>query len=178
MPPAHLTLQHEIGKRRPFDAPEQEAFLNLIRTASVLGASFQRLFREHRLSESTYNALRILRGAAGDPQSHGKRTCTEIGEHLVAQVPDVTRLVDRLEELGFAERTRCDQGRRVVYVRITRKGLDVLAELDEPVLATHREQLGHMTRHELAELSRLLVKARRGDAAPQPARGNAKRAGA
>jgi DNA-binding MarR family transcriptional regulator len=157
------TLQHELGKRQPFDAPEQEAFLNLIRTASVLTAAFQRLFRAYKLSESTYNALRILRGSTADAESKGTRTCTQIGEHLVAQVPDVTRLIDRLERLGFAERVRCDKDRRVVHVRITRKGLDVLAKLDEPVLELHRAQLGHLSGSELADLSRLLVKARQGN---------------
>ncbi len=159
------TLQHELGKRKPFDAPEQEAFLNVIRTASVLTSAFQRLFRAHKLSESTYNALRILRGSTTDAESHGTRTCSQIGEHLVAQVPDVTRLIDRLEQLGFAERVRCDKDRRVVHVRITRKGLDVLAKLDEPVLELHRAQLGHMSRGELSDLSRLLVKARQGNEA-------------
>jgi DNA-binding MarR family transcriptional regulator len=158
-------LQHELGKRSPFQSPEQEAFLNIIRTASVLTAGFQRLFREHKLSESTYNALRILRGATEDASSKGARTCSQIGEHLVTQVPDVTRLVDRLEQLGFAERVRCEHDRRVVYVRITKPGLAALEELDGPVMDLHRSQLGHMTKPELAELSRLLVKARRAEAA-------------
>jgi DNA-binding MarR family transcriptional regulator len=157
-------LQREIGKRKPFEHPEQEAFLNLVRTTNLLGTEFQRLFREHKLSESTYNALRILRGAAEDPASGGTRTCSEVGEHLVAQVPDVTRLIDRLEELGLAERVRCDKDRRVVHVRITKGGLDVLTDLDEPVMEMHRRQLGHLSKAELEELSRLLVKARRAPA--------------
>lgn len=164
-------LQHEIGKRKPFDAPEQEAFLNLIRTTSVLSAAFQRLFRSHKLSESTYNALRILRGAAADPEARGVRTCSEIGEHLIAQVPDVTRLIDRLEELGFAERVRCDEDRRVVNVKITRKGLEVLSKLDDPVIELHQRQLGHLTPAELAELSRLLAKARQADGAADTGKG-------
>lgn len=154
-------LQHELGKRKPFESAEQEAFLNVVRTSSVLGAAFQRLFREYKLSESTYNALRILRGVKDDPSTKGVRSCTQIGDHLVARVPDVTRLIDRLEQLGLAERVRCEQDRRVVYVRITRKGSDVLTALDEPVRELHHAQLGHMSRAELAELSRLLVKARR-----------------
>lgn len=154
-------LQYEIRKRTPFQHAEQEAFLNLLRTTSVLSTEFQRLFREHKLSESTYNALRILRGAAQDPETGGMRTCSEVGEHLVAQVPDVTRLIDRLEELGFAERVRCEKDRRVVYVKITSEGMGVLARLDGPVMDLHSSQLGHMTKSELEELSRLLVKARR-----------------
>ncbi len=154
------TLADEIGKKKPFESPEQEAHLNVQRTASVLGAPFGALFKPHGLTEATYNILRILRGAA--VTGPGRRACHEIAEQLIAQGPDVTRLVDKLEKQGLAERCRCDKDRRVVYVQITRKGLDILARLDAPTMRLHREQLGHMTRAELAELNRLLVAARGG----------------
>lgn len=148
-------LARELGKSRPFDSAEQEAYLNLRRTASVVNAEFEQLFRPLSLSEATYNALRILRGvgAVGCP-------CSRIAENLVARVPDVTRLVDRLEAAGLAERTRVSTDRRVVQVKITQAGLDQLAKLDEPVLDLHARQLGHLTKAELKTLSALLVKAR------------------
>lgn len=172
-------LQHEIGKRQPFDFPEQEAHLNLLRTAGCLAMAFERLFRAHGLSEATYNALRILRGhtehtagprsicdgkhdrAAALPNGGRDGVPSQtIGEQLIAQVPDVTRLVDRLVERGLAERHRIDQDRRVVLVRITKAGLDLLAKLDQPVRELHLAQLGHMSRRDLQQLSQLLVKAR------------------
>lgn len=152
-PPA--TLQEEIGKRHPFEVPEEEAYLNILRTQSVLGRESEQLLAGYGLSESTYNALRILRGAG-----LGGCSCTEIREDLVAQVPDVTRIVDRLEQAGLAERCRTPEDRRVVLVKITQKGLDLLAQLDGPTKELARAQLGHLSRAELAELNRLLVKAR------------------
>ncbi len=155
------TLQHELGKRRPFDHPEQEAFLNLMRTQSVLASPFDRLFEEHGISASGFNILRILRGAREAGLEHGK-PCHAIGEQMVARVPDVTRLVDRLEKAGLVARHRCTKDRRVVYVAITNAGLELLARLDGPTLELHRAQLGHMTPAELQELSRLLTLARAG----------------
>lgn len=152
------TLQHEIGKRRPFEALEQEAYLNLLRTASLLGVRVARIFKRHGLSEATYNILRILRGELN--AGSGGVPCQLIGERLIAQVPDTTRLLDRLEESGLVKRARTSRDRRVVLISITRKGLDLLARLDKPVMELHREQLGHMSRADLADLSRLLVKAR------------------
>jgi DNA-binding MarR family transcriptional regulator len=151
-------LQHEIGKRKPFDSPEQEAYLNLLRTVSTLSTPVFRTFKQHGLSEATYNILRILRGelSAGNDGV----PCQTIGQRLIAQVPDVTRLVDRLEEAGLARRSRTDQDRRIVLIGITRKGLDLLETLDKPLMDLHKRQLGHMKRAELEELSRLLVKAR------------------
>jgi len=148
-------LQHEIGKKKPFDVPEVEAGLNLIRTVSALADDFETLFREHGISGAAYNVLRILRGAGPNG-----RMCHQIGTDMITRVPDVTRLVDRLERAGLAQRRRCDKDRRVVHVKITTKGLEVLARLDRPTVELHRRQLGHLTRAELAELNRLLVKAR------------------
>jgi len=151
-------LQHEIGKRKPFDSPEQEAYLNILRTAAALSGAVFRMFKQHGLSEATYNILRILRGelAAGNEGV----PCQTVGERLIAQVPDVTRLVDRLEQAGLARRSRTEQDRRVVLISITRKGLDLLEKLDRPLMDLHKRQLGHMKRTELEELSGLLVKAR------------------
>jgi DNA-binding MarR family transcriptional regulator len=149
------TLGDEIKKRNPFECPEQEAALNLARTADRLASDFARLFKEHGISGSQYNALRILRGAGE------ALPCLEVAARMITQLPDITRLVDRLEAAGLVRRARTPEDRRVVLIRITDRGLKLLAALDEPVLALHRRQLGHLSREELAELNRLLVKARR-----------------
>lgn len=149
------TLQHEIGKKKPFEHPEEEAYLNLLRSAAFLTVEFERMFRQHGLSEASYNALRILRG-----HREWGLPCSQIGDMLVARVPDVTRLVDRLEEAGLVSRVRCDKDRRVIYVKISEAGLKVLASMDKPVVELHKRQLSHMSERELQELNRLLYKAR------------------
>lgn len=153
------SLAQEIGKRNSFDSPEQEAFLNILRTSACLSTEFERLFRSHGLSGATYNALRILRGHHRAGSTSGVPSQT-IGKQLVTNVPDVTRLVDRLVGAGLADRCRIEDDRRVVMVRITRAGLDLLARLDKPLRELHEAQLGHLGRRDLEELSRLLVKAR------------------
>jgi DNA-binding MarR family transcriptional regulator len=152
---AKTRLQEELRKRRPFDCLEQEVCLNLLRTQDQLGQPFQEIFQVHDLTGPQYNVLRILRG-------HGPEgvPCHEIGGQMVARMPDVTRLVDRLESAGLAERTRTATDRRVVLVRATQKGLDLLAALDGPIIDLHRRALTHMTRAELHELNRLLTKMR------------------
>lgn len=149
-------LARETHKKKPFDSATQEAHLSILRTASHLEAPFAELFRGTGLSGPTYNVLRILRGAG-----ESGRACHEIGEHMVTRVPDVTRLLDRLEERGLAERVRDKADRRVVTARITAAGLKVLEGLDGPVLALHDEQLGHLSRKDLDQLSALLAKVRR-----------------
>jgi len=150
-------LQAEIKQTKPFRSLEDEAYLNLLRTADALLRKEVELLKAHGLSPTQYNALRILRGAGSDGV-----TCSEMSDRMLTKDPDVTRLVDRLQSRGFIERARSDQDRRVVRTRITTAGLDLLAKLDEPSDKWTRGQLGHMTRAELRDFIRLLERAREG----------------
>ena len=149
------SLQEEIGKTATFDCPEQEAYLNLVRTHSVLVGGFAQLFKEFGLSDAQYNALRII-GAAGP---RGVRSET-VGAQMVAKDPDTTRLIDRLVSAGLATRTRSEEDRRCVVVTITREGRQVLRRLRPRVERLHRQQLGHLGRRQLAQLNELLFRAR------------------
>ncbi len=84
----------------------------------------------------------------------------EIAERMIQVVPAITGLIDRLEAIGLVERQRCDQDRRVVYVNLTEKARKLLAKMDQPVMDLHHSLIGHLTKTELKELSRLLEKAR------------------
>jgi len=147
-------LQQEIKKKTPFDLPEQEAMLNLLRTADQLQIRFVRLFRQFGLTPQQYNILRILRGE-GRPLP-----ILEIAARMITVVPGITGLIDRLESAELVERKRCSEDRRVIYVAITPKASLLLSQIDEPLLELHREVLGHMERDELSELTRLLERAR------------------
>src|SRR6476646_6345342 len=107
-----LTLDREIKRKRPFDLPEQEAMLNILRTADQLQIRFSRLFRRFSLTPQQYNVLRILRG-------EGRALpILEVAARMITVVPGITGLIDRLETAGLVERKRCDQDRRVIYVAI------------------------------------------------------------
>ncbi len=60
------------------------------------------------------------------------------------QVPDVTRLLDRMEHLDLIARQRGGKDRRYVTTTITKKGLDLLKKLDEKVDAINQDLLGHL----------------------------------
>src|SRR5215468_7892536 len=125
-------LQHELKKKRPFESAEQEAALSILRTADQLQIRFARLLREHGLTPSQYNVLRILRGE-GKPLP-----ILEIAGRTITVVPGITGLIDRLEQAGFVNRVRCERDRRIIYVALTDRALETLAELDEPLMALHR----------------------------------------
>jgi DNA-binding MarR family transcriptional regulator len=148
-------LQHELKKKRPFELPEQEAALSVLRTGDQLQIRFARLLREHGLTPSQYNILRLLRGE-GKPLP-----ILEIASRTITVVPGITGLVDRLEQAGFVNRVRCEKDRRVIYVALSEHGIEALAALDEPLIALHRKLPGQLSQAKLKELIRLLEKVRR-----------------
>lgn len=151
---AKSRLQEELKKRHPFESAQQEAMLNILRSADQFENRIGRLFREYDLTPSQYNVLRILRGE-GQPLP-----CIEIVERMLQVVPAMTGLLDRLEKMSLIERQRSSEDRRVVYVELTSKGRDILNRIDQPLIDLHQKLLGHLNQSELKELSRLLEKTR------------------
>ena len=151
-------IQQELHQTRAIRLLEEEAALNIVRTADVLMLAMTGVLRPHQLSPTQYNVLRILRGAGKDGAS-----CKEIGQRLVAHDPDITRLMDRLEQRGLVMRDRSSEDRRVVMHRLTKAGLDLANELDRPVEALHLKTMRHMKAEKLRDLVGLLEEIRAGN---------------
>ena len=149
-------LRDEIAQTRPFSSSEEEALLNIVRTADCLERAFHHATREWGLSSTQYNVLRILRGA--QPQG---LTCSAIGQRMIARDPDITRLLSRLKKRKLIRQQRDRHDRRVVWTQISDAGLDLLSQMDPVIQRTPVELLGHLGASGVAELSRLLELARK-----------------
>ncbi|WP_045234966.1 MarR family winged helix-turn-helix transcriptional regulator [Deinococcus pimensis] len=146
-----IALQTEIQQQRPFRSLEEEAALNLYRTAQLLADRDEARLREYGLTPTQYNILRILRGA-GD----GGLRRIETRERLLTRMPDVTRLLDRMEDMGLVTRVRSTTDRRCVPTALTGKGRALVDSLDEPVAAMQHAQFGHLTPGQLHSLIEIL----------------------
>jgi MarR family transcriptional regulator, organic hydroperoxide resistance regulator len=151
-------LRTELKQTKPFRSVRHEASLSIQRTAAVLEHAFETWLKPSGITATQYNVLRILRGAGADGLCRN-----EIRERMVRRVPDVTRLLDRLEEQGLIGRGRGGADRRYVNTRITRAGLKVLADLDQAVDKFHERELGHVTEGRLRSLVELLAEVRSSD---------------
>lgn len=148
-------LAADIKQTKPFKYPEEEAFLNLLRTCDALQQQEEAKLAEFNLSHSQYNVMRILRGAGASGLP-----CGEIANRMITRDPDITRLLDRLERRGLAQRSRESKDRRVVTARITQAGLELLTSMDGPVVDLMQGLLGHLGAKELRTLIDLLERAR------------------
>lgn len=125
--------------------------IKLMKVFEYLDSSHTGLFKDHGLSGPQYNVLRILRGAQGEDLN-----CHEVGNRMLKRVPDVTRLLDRLEQRDLITRWRCRDDRRVVRTRITEEGLQLLAAIDKPLQDQVKQDFRHFDDRKLAQLDRLL----------------------
>jgi DNA-binding MarR family transcriptional regulator len=138
-----------------FDSPEQEVFLNLWRTYDRLRAFEDGLFARFDLTPQQYNVLRLLRAVHPDAVP-----TLALADRLVSRAPDITRMLDKLEERGLVVRERPPENRRVVRIGITEAGVGLLRAVAAPLRACHARQLGHLTASDLRMLAELLRAAR------------------
>lgn len=142
-----MSLRDEIKQTKPFTSALEELALNIVRTASELTYSAGEMFKEYGITTTQYNVLRILRGAGPNGLP-----CGAIADRMITRDSDITRLLDRLTAMHLVERGRLPGDRRVVTVRLTQKGTELLAELDPVVQRMHRELLGHLDETTIAGL--------------------------
>jgi DNA-binding MarR family transcriptional regulator len=148
-------LQAELKQNKPFKSLQEEALLSITRTAAVLEHAVAQALRPYEITPTQYNVLRILRGAGADGLCR-----QEVGERLVRRVPDVTRLLDRMEESGLIARHRGKDDRRYVATSITPKGLELLAAIDREICDIHNRQIGHVDERSLRLLIDVLARVR------------------
>lgn len=144
-------LKQEIKQSSDFVSVEEEAMLNIVRTAGHIGAKLAELLKPYGLTATQYNALRILRGAR--PKG---LMCGEIGDRMLTRESDITRLLDRLETQRLISRVRPPENRRAVIATITPEGEKLLAQLDEPIAEGNRAAAAGLSQMQLRELIDLL----------------------
>ena len=132
-------------------SPKVKALLNIKYTASWLDHIGNELLKPYKISEQQYNILRILRGAESEI------TVTEVKERMIQKSPNTTRLMDKLCEKKLIDRNRCESDRRVVFVKINKKGLDLLENINMSEFDKHTNRL---TEKEAKLLNQLLDRLR------------------
>jgi MarR family transcriptional regulator, organic hydroperoxide resistance regulator len=89
----------------------------------------------------------------------GDLSLSELSERINAQNSTVTGIVDRMEREGLVERKRSSDDRRVVHIRLTKKGHELARSMNFKPFEIFRSAFEHaLTRDELGQLVQLLDK--------------------
>lgn len=146
-----MTIEEEI-KQSKFASSYQKLAFNIIHSSRWLENFLKKRFSEHDLTMQQYNILRILRGSQPNPLS-----TLQIRERMIDKMSDTSRIVDRLILKKLVTKKISKTDSRLVEVRITEKGLELLTQLDDTdeKLSSY---LSNLTEEEAALVSNLLDK--------------------
>jgi len=101
-----MSIEEEL--KGHFRNEYHKGLINLTYTAKQLSYEFFQSLKKYGLAEQQYNVLRILRGFRSEaPLSVGF-----IKERMLDKDSDVSRIIDRLFEKGFLNRTENPNDRR------------------------------------------------------------------
>jgi len=142
------TIDKELKSR--FESEQQKAMLNVMFTANWMRSKLADLYRPFGISTQQYNILRILRGAKS------RMKMQSVKERMIDRAPNATRLTDKLIAKGLVLRERCDEDRRVVYVSISGKGLEMLSQLDRNSKALQKEMISTLSDADAEALNGIL----------------------
>lgn len=151
----------ERQQKHSFRDVAQQTYLSLLLCTAQLSHQLDLLLKQHGTTQVQYNVLRILRGAG--ERGLGRN---EIRDRLVNTMPDVTRLLDRMEKLGWIVRGRVGEDRRQVSTYLTKAGRELLDRLEEPVSGMHKNHVHGVPVQELRTLLDILEKLRANSQSP------------
>jgi DNA-binding MarR family transcriptional regulator len=94
-------------------------------------------------------------------EAGGGSRMTELASRILASKSGLTRVIDRMEEVGLVRRERPDGDRRVILIFITPQGLEAL----QAARVIHRRGINehfvqHLDESDLAALKRIFEKVR------------------
>ncbi|MDG1334180.1 MAG: MarR family transcriptional regulator [Crocinitomicaceae bacterium] len=138
-----------------FQSSAQRAMVNVRYTSNFFATKQNKFMAEFGLSMPQYNILRILRGAKKSI------SVNDVKSRMVERSPNTTRLMDKLFDKDLIERVRCEDDRRVVFVKISEAGLELLLKIDKEFESDRSNMFAsHLTDEEADTLSDLLDKLR------------------
>lgn len=147
----------EIGKaikQKSFRNSIEKALINLLYTSSHIDVSMTQTFKAKGLQKQHFNILRIIKGSHPKPVSPGY-----IKEVMLDKGRDLTRLLDKMEKLGYIMRKSNPKNRRSLNISLTENGAKTEAELSR-LLDSWYEAQTCLNEDEAETLSNLLDKLR------------------
>lgn len=138
-----------------FRNESHKATINILYTATWLRDKYQLKVKKFDISVQQFNILRILMGAYPKPS-----TILFLKEKMIDRSSDASRIIERLRKKEFVERVTSEKDRRAVDIKITKKGITLLENLDKETSKYFDGLYKNITKEEQIQLNSLLDKMR------------------
>ena len=130
-----MSLKDDI-QAKGFHSEQEKSFVNLIYTAALFEANFNKFIKPFGVSSQQYNVLRILRGQFPNSISSG-----DLHSRMIHKMSNASRLVDKLVEKGYVIRVVNANDKRNILVSITDLGIRLVTDLDKEVAAFQKTSI-------------------------------------
>ena len=131
----------------------KDTVISILTSGYQVNEELSAMFKTHGISLPQFNVLRILRGRKGVAAN-----LSTIQEQMIHKMSNTTRLIDKLIKGGYVNRFVCEKNRRKIEIFITKKGLELLKNLDQQLETKEQFILNYIENNEKEELMRLLSK--------------------
>ena len=117
-----MSLQKELGLKKPFTNVAHEAVLNIVLTGSMLVKEGYHILKPFGLTDTQFNVLMLL----NEQTAGGKISQTRLGDMMLVNRSNITGIIDRMEQSGLVRRTANSDDRRVNDIELTDAGKELL----------------------------------------------------
>lgn len=117
-------IGEEINSK--FESNIQKLVVNLFYTTKMFNWEIQKIIEPYGIKQQHFNVLRIINGQHPEPVNPGY-----IKSVMLDKRRDLTRLLDKLVELKWVDRSICSGNRRKVDLLMTAEGRSMLSKINE-----------------------------------------------
>ena len=149
-----MRLEEEIKQSR-FKDEYHKLGVNIIYSASWMSSRHLQVLKKFNISTQQFNILRILKGQYPEPA-----TVKLLTERMIDKMSNASRLVEKLKQKGYVERTSCPKDRRRVDIAITAEGKKIVDRASRVLEGEINNSLSVLTKKEAKQLNDLLDKMR------------------
>jgi len=132
-----MSLQDELGLRKPIALLPHEAVLNIYYTASCLKKRADEFFRTFGLTDVQFNVMMLLHHQSGPEEGLSQ---AQLSDMMLVNRANTTALIDRMEKSGLVVRTAAPDDRRYNIVKLTSRGKKLFARV-EPLYAKQFQEI-------------------------------------
>ena len=122
-----MSLEHELGLRKPVAFLGHEALLNIYFTATCSKKRAAEFLRRFGLTDVQLNVMMLLKHQSGE---EGGLSQAEISDMMLVNRANITSLIDRMEKAKLVVRTAAANDRRFNIVKLTDKAKKLFAKVD------------------------------------------------
>ena len=130
---------------------EFKAVIGILRASNLLVADLKKTLKNYPINTTEFSVMEFL-------YSKGEKSIQEIRDRILLASGSATYVVDNLEKKGYVNRIVNETDKRVTYIKLTRKGKDLINDIFPMHKKNTKKIFNDLTNGELITLKEILKK--------------------